>query len=547
MTVAVRRAAELSEPRTGGVPVDRSVVIVGSGAAGLALACELAAAGVPCTVLERSAEPPPPAPAVLLHSRTLEDLDLRGHAGALLEQAQTVARMRVGIGAPALDFGGLDSRFPGLHVLPRRQVEDLLERRALALGAELRRGVRVQGLTQDTDGVRLLLRTEGAESGAAGEVLTAGYAVGGDDGPSCLRELAGIPFVSRSAQFAPVLADVRLRQPPPDDVLVLPGRGGVLVTAPAGDGWYRIALVGGDHPWSEPLPTEAELARALVELLGFDPGLTGVRALARPRGPQRLAAHYRSGRVLLVGPAAHRLAPLAGQELNLGLQDAVNLGWKLAAVLSGWSPPELLDSYQDERRPLAVKALRRAERAARHLGGTSVAAALLRRAVLAGLLGTPPLRQAAATGLAGLGTRYPRGSGRASRLPLHAGQRLPELVVRMRQGPPKLAPDLLDDGRFLLIDFGHQGIAATAAERGWGDRVRTVSAIGPLEGYVSISTLLVRPDGYLAWADDSYEPPARISRAQAALTRWCGPATSGPASLGPPAARRPAMRPQPSD
>ena len=93
----------------------------------------------------------------------------------------------------------------------------------------------------------------------------------------------------------------------------------------------------------------------------------------------------------------------------------------------------------------------------------------------------------------------------------------------MRQGPPKLAPDLLDDGRCLLIDFGHQGIAATAAERGWGDRVRAVSAIGPLEGYVSISTLLIRPDGYLAWADDSYEPPARISRAEEALTRWCGP------------------------
>jgi len=533
--------------------VDRSVVIVGSGAAGLALACELAAAGVPCTVLERSAEPPPPAPAVLLHSRTLEDLDLRGHAGPLLERAQTVARMRLGVGAPALDFGGLDSRFPGLHVLPGQQVLEVLEQRALALGARIRRGVRVRGLTQDADGVRLLLGgDEAADEVAdevpdrtADEVLTAGYAVGCDDGPSCLRDLAGIGFPGRKAEFAPVLADVRLRQPPPDDVLVLPGRGGVLVTAPAGDGWYRIALVRGDHAWSEPLPTETELARALTAMLGFDPGLTGVRGLTRPRGPQRLADRYRSGRVLLVGPAAHRLAPPAGQELNLGLQDAVNLGWKLAAVLSDWSPPELLDSYQDERRPLAVKALRRAERAARHLGGTSVAAALLRRAVLAGLLGTPSLRQAAATGLAGLGTRYPRGSGRASRLPLHAGQRLPELVVRLRQGPPALAPDLLDQGRFLLIDFGHQGIAATAAERGWGDRVRTVSAIGPLEGYVSISTLLIRPDGYLAWADDSYEPPARISRAKAALTRWCGPATSGPASPGPPAPT--ALIQQPSD
>jgi len=506
--------------------VGRSVVVVGSGAAGLALACELAAAGIRCTVLERSAEPPPPAPAVLLHSRTLEELALRGHAEGLLEQALTVARMRFGVRSPALDFTGLDSRFPGLHVLPGQRVEELLEQRAVALGARVRRGVRVELLTQDADGVRLLLRAQPAPGGpdAAPELLTADYVVGGDDGPGCLRELAGIGFPGRRAQLAPVLADVRLRQPPPDDVLLLPGRGGSLVTVPVGDGWYRIALILDSHPWSEPLPTEAELARALEAMLGFDPGLAEVRGLSRPRGPQRLAGQYRSGRVLLLGPAAHRLAPLAGQELNLGLQDAVNLGWKLAAVLRGWSPPELLDSYQAERRPPAVKALRRAERTARSLGGTSVAEALLRRAVLAGLLGAPPLRQAAATGLAGLGTHYRRGFGRASRLPLHAGQRLPELVVRMRQGPPVAAPDLLDDGRFLLLDFGHQGLASTAAERGWGDRVRAVSAIGPLEGYVSISTLLVRPDGYLAWADDSYEPPARIRRAREALTRWCGPA-----------------------
>ena len=524
MTVAVRRAEELPAPTPRGVPVDRSVVIVGSGAAGLALACELAAAGVRCTVVQRSAGPPPPSPAVLLHSRTLEELGLRGHAGALLEQARPVARIRLGVRSPALDFTALDSRFPGLYVLPGNRVERLLEQRAVELGARVRRGVRVEGLTQDADRVRLLVRADDAP-GPAPEVLTAGYAVGSDSGRSCLRELAGIPFPAHGSPFAPLLAEVRLRQPPPDEALVLPGRTGALLTVPVGEGWYRIALALDADRWSGALPTEPELARALTEALGFDPGLAGVRALTRPRGTQGLAPHYRSGRVLLVGEAAYRLSPLAGQELNLGLRDAVNLGWKLAAVLNGWSPPELLDSYQAERRPLAVKALRREERAARQLGGGSPVTAALRRTVLAGLLGAAPLRRAATSGLAGLATRYRAGSGHASRLPLHAGQRLPELVVRMRQGPPMRAPDLLDAGRFLLIDFGHQGIAATAAERGWGDRVRAVSAIGPLDGYVSISTLLIRPDGYLAWADDSYEPPARISRARAALTRWCGPAT----------------------
>ena len=500
------------------------VAVVGSGAAGLALACELAAAGVACTVLEAPADRPPDSQAVLLHSRTLEDLELRGHAQALVEQAHPVARMRLGTRSAALDFEGLPSRFSGLYVLAQHRVEELLEQRAAALGADIRRGVRVEGLTQDADGIRLRLRT-----GAGTTELAAGYAIGCDAGPGSLAELAGIGREVRTEGTAPVLADVRLDRSPSEDVLVLPARGGVLVSVPAGDGWFRIALALAGQPWSEPEPTADELAAALRGLLGFDPGVARVRALARPREPRSLAAHYRSGRVLLVGEAAHQQSPLGGQGINLGLQDAVNLGWKLASVVRGWNPPELLDSYEAERRPMAARALRRSERAARHLTGTSVASAVLRRTVLGGLLGAPPLRQAAAAGVAGLATRYPSGSyrKRASRLPLHTGQRLPELTVRMRQGPPLRAPDLLDDGRFLLLDFGHQGVAATATEQGWGDRVRAVSAIGPLEGFVSISTLLVRPDGYLAWADDSYDPTARIKRAVDALAQWCGPAASG--------------------
>ncbi|QMU76988.1 hypothetical protein GXW83_16030 [Streptacidiphilus sp. PB12-B1b] len=509
-----------------------SVVIVGSGAAGLALACELAASGVACTVVERAAAGPPPSPAVLLQSRTLEELGLRGHARALIEQARPVARMRLGGRAAALDLQGSDSRFPGLYALPQSRVEEVLAHRAAALGAVIRRGLRVEALAQGADGVRLRLRRS-ADSGDAGQAggaveLAAAYAVGCDTERGSLRELAGIGREVREQLAAPVLAEVRLRQPLSEDLLVRPGRGGVLVSVPAGDDWYRITLALDSHPWSEPQPTAEEFTDALRGLLGHDPGVVRVRALARPRTPQSLATHYRAGRVLLLGDAAHQHATLGGQGINLGLQDAVNLGWKLAAVVRGWCPPELLDSYEAERRPIAAKALRRSERAARHLAGASPASALLRRTVLGGLPGPSPLRHAAAAEVAGPSTRYPAGPllDRASRLPLHAGQRLPELPVRMRQGPPMLAPDLLDDGRFLLLDFGHQGVAATAAERGWGDRVRAVSAIGPLEGYVSISTLLVRPDGYLAWADDSYDPTARIERASRALTRWCGPAAS---------------------
>ncbi|WP_282701301.1 FAD-dependent oxidoreductase [Streptomyces sp. CC219B] len=496
---------------------EQSVIVVGAGPTGLALACELAAAGVSCTVLERRLSTSAQSRAMALYSRTLEVLDLRGHADALVAAGRPVGRMVPAPGA-RVDFTELDTRFPALHVVPQSRTEEVLQQRAVELGVIVQRGAEVFGLAQDDTGVTLHVRTESGEWEE-----TADYVVGCDGAHSVVRDLAGIAFRGRTYELAPVLADVRLRTPPPDDVLMLSRNGGLMVSIPFGNGLYRLAVVHRDRPWTRDQVTLEELSDLVTRVLGFDPKPYEPEWLARFKIHQRLAERYRAGRVLLAGDAAHLHSPLGGQGLNLGVQDSVNLGWKLAATLQGWAPSGLLDTYESERRPQAERVLRATDRATRMGTHPSPLVSGVRRRALPRLLGNSRIRKLAAETLSGLRTGYagPGGPRRPDGPRLRAGQRMPDLTVSRPAAEPVRLYELMRDGRFLLLDLGEDGAGAALAEA-WGSRVCPVRVTEPVAELDGVGAVLVRPDGYAAWVDGRSNPAGQVERVRRALLHWCG-------------------------
>ncbi|MGW7065587.1 FAD-dependent oxidoreductase [Streptomyces sp. NPDC054855] len=519
----------------------QSVIVVGAGPTGLALACELAAAGISCTVLERRTAPSAQSRAMGLYSRTMEVLDLRGHADDLVALGRPVRRMVPARGA-VVDFAELDTRFPYLNVIPQSRTESVLQQRAIDLGVTIERDAEVFGLGQDGKGVTLQVRSPAGEWEESAD-----FVVGCDGAHSVVRELAGIAFRGRTYDIAPILADVRLRKPPPEAVLLRNGGGGIVLSVPYGDGLYRLAVAHRDRPWTRDPVTLDELRGLLIDALGFDPEPYEPTWLARFKIHQRIADQYRTGRVLLAGDAAHLHSPLGGQGINLGIQDAVNLGWKLAAEVQGWAPSGLLDSYASERRPHAEQILRATDRATRLATNPSPALNTVRRTVLARLLSHSGPRRVAGEAISGLRAGYaPRGS-RGGGLPIRAGQRVPDLRVQRPDAPPVRLYELMRDGRFLLVDLTDDGAAAKLAED-WGSRVSPVRATGPLPGLPGVELLLVRPDGYAAWVAGPEERGADEDRVSEALHRWCG--VQGPApsrrTHETPAARPPRSAPAPA-
>jgi 2-polyprenyl-6-methoxyphenol hydroxylase-like FAD-dependent oxidoreductase len=495
---------------------EQPVIVVGAGPTGLALSCELAAAGIACTVLERRAAPSAGSRAMTLFSRTMEILDLRGHAGDLAAAGRPVTQLVTTVGSP-LDFAELDSPFAYANVIPQSRTEEVLQRRALDLGVTIERETEVTGLLQGSSEV-----TVQARNGGGGWERRAGYVVGCDGAGSIVRRRAGIGFRGRTYELAPILGDVRLRKPPPDALVALPGRGGILVAIPYGDGRYRIGMAFRDMRWTDRDVTLEEFGERLTAAVGFDPQPYDPGWLARFRIHQRIADRYRSGRVLLAGDAAHVHSPLGGQGLNLGIQDAVNLGWKLAAEIRGWAPPGLLDSYQAERRPHALHIVRSTDRATRLVTHPSPLLRTARKAALGTVLSSARLRRRVAAAMTGLSSDY-AGHAMAGGPRLRAGSRVPDLTLP-GPGASRLY-ELMRDGRFLLLDLHADGPAVKAAAP-WGDRVTAVHVTRPVRELAGVGALLIRPDGFAGWVEDDTEPGDRGERARAALHRWCGAETT---------------------
>ncbi|WP_063731116.1 FAD-dependent monooxygenase [Streptomyces sp. RTd22] len=493
--------------------MSNDVVVVGAGPVGLLLAAELRLAGVPVTVIERAAERSPHSKALTLHPRTLEVLAMRGIDGRFVREGTPLPTGHYA-GLPSrLDFSVLDTRFPYTLVLPQLRTEQLLEERLRALGGEIRRRHRALAVRQDATGAEV--EVDGPDGR---HTLRAAWVVGCDGAGSTVRTSGGIDFPGTPTTTTGFLGDVLLDEPP-SVPSVANEHGGVLIV-PLGEGYYRFAGSAGrtvSLPASEPLTLD-ELRTVVRDITGTDFGMRAPRWLSRFGNAARQAARYREGRILLAGDAAHMHMPMGGQGLNVGLQDAFNLGWKLAAECRGRAPGGLLDSYHAERHPVGA-ALLENTRAQTALGAVHTTDTHALRAVLSDLLaGHPAVNRQLAGQISALDVAYepPPGADAA----LLAGTRAPDLGLEGAAGP-SLYP-LLSEGRFVLLDLTGEeagesggGAYATAmgiAERaaGGADRVRAVSARPATAhpGWDDVRTVLVRPDGHVAWAYSEARVPS---------------------------------------
>jgi 2-polyprenyl-6-methoxyphenol hydroxylase-like FAD-dependent oxidoreductase len=497
----------------GAAKIEHAVVIVGGGPTGLMLAGELALAGVDVAIVERRANQElAGSRAGGLHARTIEVLDQRGIADRFLSEGQ-MAQVAAFAGV-ALDISDFPTRHNYGLGLWQNHIERILAGWVAELAITTHRGIEVTGIAQDDTGVDIALSDGGA--------LRAQYVVGCDGGRSLIRKAAGIEFPGWDPTVSNLIAEVEVAEQPRwgihRDAVGVHGFGKLKYEIRDGevvylDGGPARVMVTERQVGAAGEPTLRDLSEALIAVYGTDYGIHSPTWISRFTDMARQAASYRNGRVLLAGDAAHVHYPAGGQGLNLGVQDAVNLGWKLAQVVKHTSPESLLDTYHAERHPIAARVLR----------NTMAQVALLRtddrtnalRETISGLLGIDEPRKRLAAEMSGLGIHYDLGDGH----PL-VGRRMPDLDLVTADGPLRVFT-LLHDARPVLLNFGEPGALDIAP---WAGRVRVVDAeyVGawelPVLGTVPApDAVLIRPDGYVAWTGD--HAPSELADA---LTIWFG-------------------------
>lgn len=484
---------------------EHAVVIAGGGPTGLMLAAELALAGVDVAVVERrSTQELAGMRAGGLHARTIEVLDQRGVADRFLSAGRTM--QVTGFNMVPLDISDFPTRHNYGLALTQNHIERILAEWVAELPVTMYREREVTGFTQDESGVRVELSSGGA--------LGAQYLVGCDGGRSVVRKAAGIDFPGWDATTSWLLAEVRATGEPKwglhEDA------SSTHAIARMEDGSARMVLTERE-PGATGDPSLEDVRTRLVEVYGTDFGIHTPTWVSRFTDMTRQAATYRDRRVLLAGDAAHVHPPIGGQGLNIGVQDAVNLGWKLAQVVRRQSPDALLDTYHAERHPVAARVLRTtmAQVALRPLDARTKAL----KDTLAEWLKVDALRHHVAAEMSGLGTRYDLGEGH----PL-LGRRMPDLDLIVA-GAARRLYTLLLDARPVLLSLGAR---ATLDASPWADRVQVVDATYegvwelPAVGIVPApGAVLVRPDGYVAWVGDGSD--AGLADA---MTTWFGPPTA---------------------
>ncbi|HEX6498765.1 MAG TPA: FAD-dependent monooxygenase [Micromonosporaceae bacterium] len=487
------------------LPEHADVVIVGAGPTGLTLAGDLATAGARTVVLDRRTDESNLTRAFGVHARTLEQLDARGLADDLVATGATVRHLRL-FDHLHIDLGRLPSRYPYLLITPQYQVERLLRRRAERAGARLVPGADVVGVHQDADGVHVEV--------AGHRRMRASYLVGADGVHSAVRDALGLPFPGQAVLQSIMLADVRLTDAPEDVLAVNAVGDGFAFIAPFGDGWYRVFAWDRRRQRPDTAPVDlAEIRDVTIRALGTDFGMHDPRWMSRFHSDERQVPRYRVGRVFLAGDAAHVHSPAGGQGMNTGIQDAVNLGWKLAAVIHGWAGDDLLDSYHAERHPVGRDVLRSSGAIIRLAMLRSRPARVARNVAGSVALRIGPVADRITGTLSGVGIRYPA-PHHGHRL---AGRRAPDVpLVDDGRARDRLYA-ALREGTFVLLAPAE---AASVGEA-WKGRLTVAT---PAEA--GTPTMLVRPDGYIAWATDDTDPDRLPDAIRRVLPVWCGPATA---------------------
>jgi 2-polyprenyl-6-methoxyphenol hydroxylase-like FAD-dependent oxidoreductase len=486
------------------------VIVVGGGPVGLTLAGELRLAGLRVAVVERRRERVQQSRALTLHGRTLEMLGLRGLAGRFLARGVKIPQGHFAVLPTRLDFSVFETDHPYTLFIPQAVTEQLLEERALELGVEILRGVEVRELQASATSVTLQ-----AVRGGQALQLQAPYVVGADGARSIVRQQAGIDFPGVPDTSTLCLADVELAHPPAQQVYAGCTAAGLMMVAPLGDGrHHRIVLMDaerGSVPLAEPVTLE-EISTSARRIAGIDFGPRDAIWLSRFADETRLAAQYRQGRLLLAGDAAHIHMPAGGQGMNVGMQDAMNLGWKLASVLRGEAPDTLLDSYHHERHPVG-KSLYDNTLAQTALMSQFDPRGLALRDAVSQLIRSPEANRMLASQLSGFGvaygtalaplpTRLPPGLSPASGW---TGRRLPDQPLRMTdQGNSHDSTTLhqqLHTGQWLWWDLSPGG-AAVVPPDGLPARTRVLRAppVKATAELAGIRAMLVRPDGYADFA-----------------------------------------------
>jgi 2-polyprenyl-6-methoxyphenol hydroxylase-like FAD-dependent oxidoreductase len=487
------------------ITTDVDVLVVGAGPTGLTAAGDLARAGRSVTVLERWPTINPESRAFATMARTLEVLDARGLADDLLAHAHRAPGVTI-FGGARIDLTHLDSPYRFVMITPQTNVDRALAGYAVAHGADIRRGIEVIGLDQDADRVTVTARAHGDDEDR--RTWRARYLIGADGAHSTVRALVGGEFGGNTILSSIVLADVKLAHGPAGGGLKLGSTRDVFAflapyEAPyhrhdADGSWYRAMVWDRNNqlPDTEPVDHD-EIVGILARAMDTDVGVREVGWKSRFHCDERQVAQYRHGRVFLAGDAAHVHSPMGGQGMNTGIQDAANLAWKIDAALAG-ADDGVLDSYHAERHPIGKRVLLQSGLMARGITLQPRVARGLRNMLAPRLLRIPRVRDAVAGGFAGTTLRYAHRESenslvgtRATQIPLTQGrvtelQRVPGFVlVRERGAPP------VDVVGVLQIERADSGPA-----------------------------VLVRPDGYIAWAGDS----ADRSKWVAALARWTGTA-----------------------
>jgi len=492
--------------------IEHAVVIAGGGPTGMMLAGELALAKVEVAIVERRANQDLTGMrAGGLHSRSIEILDQRGIADRFLSQGQ-VAQI-AGFAWIRLDMSDFPSRHPYGLALWQSHTERILAGWVEELGVPVYREREVTGFTQDDSGVEVELSN--------GESLRAQYLVGCDGGRSLVRKAAGIEFPGWDATTSNLIAEVEMAGEPQWGLRR--DAHGIHSLSKMDDGVRVRVLVTEPHVGSTTEPTLRDLSEALIAAYGTDFRVHSPTSISRFTDMARQAASYRKGRVLLAGDAAHVHYPTGGQGLNIGVQDAMNLGWKLAQVVKKTSPESLLDTYHAERHPVAARVLR----------NTMAQVALLRsddrtnalREIASELLGMDEPRKRLVAEMSGLDVHYDLGHYDLGEGHPLLGRRMPDLDLVTANGPVRVFT-LLHGARPVLLNLGKPGLAEPGGFdiTPWADRVQSIDAkyVGtwefPAIGRVTAPTaVLVRPDGYVAWVGELTQVGLPD-----ALTTWFG-------------------------